>query len=105
MEDALEGACQKRKRYIDNVLILVFMEDALEVFSPFSETKRQKVLILVFMEDTLEVGLYKMQRKAMCCLNPCFNGRCSGSTKRSGLLCELRRVLILVLMEDTLEAI
>ena len=52
------------------------------------------------MEDTLRVDFSVSELSGGACLNPCFNGRYSQSTKCS--LEDLESVLILVLMEDTL---
>ena len=37
------------------------------------------VLILVLMEDALREEVMNLFEKAMNCLNPCSNGRCSAS--------------------------
>ena len=55
------------------------------------------------MEDTLREAELRRQKSVTGCLNPCFNGRYSQSTRRR-VSEKVPEVLILVLMEDTLRA-
>ncbi len=57
------------------------MEDALVLTDIVVTCEGDWVLILVLMEDALVQNTLKYSRRAKKCLNPCFNGRCTRTSR------------------------
>ena len=61
-------------KYINMVLILVVMDDALVPGKLLKQLKKISVLILVVMDDALVLSFIQLCLHVLQCLNPCCNG-------------------------------
>ena len=87
----------------EEVLILIFLENALRQVMKGKIELLVKVLILIFLENALRRSARRKQwSNGDQCLNPYFFGKCSTAPYLNAAKWGHRKVLILIFLENAL---